>query len=134
MFKPVGHVPYDEWVSITERAEQAKRFKESFLCAMITHDMEEAKNKLLTSAFDERHTVHYQAASLTQDSSGISFLPEQIRQVFVKPRSVTHDELVGQFGYMNAILKEADFWIEKKIKMDKEEADGLIIVDREQNE
>lgn len=117
--KPVGHVSYEEWQDIVERYSEAKKFLSSKgkIISLMRDDLKNAENIVLENRVHE-----------VQEERSF----ETFKKVFITPKEEQLNELVGQIKLLRGYIKELESWIERKETLERQEADGKIIIHREE--
>jgi hypothetical protein len=118
-FRPQQKIIYNEWVNINTRAVQAEKFlsEKNPLFQIMAEDLELAENQILSGVRETREE---------------NVISELIKRVKITPRQVNNDELVGQIKYISGYLKTLKMWVANRDDLIKKEADGVILIEREQ--
>lgn len=120
-FRPQEVVSFQDWQDILNRFAFASQFlAEDNPAAMIMrHDLQEAEEIILTNR------VH--------DVKEVRIIGE-IQKIFSTNKEEQLNELVGQVKYIRGYLAELQSWIDRKVQLEKLEADGKIVIRREEKD
>lgn len=118
--KPQGVITYEEWQQISDNASRASAFlsEKNPVYLTLKEDLDNARETLLENRLREYREFQYSTASL-------------LRKIFTTPKKVQVDELTGQYKYIKSLLEEVESWISIKKDYERQEADGVITIDRE---
>lgn len=118
--KPVGQITYEEWQDIVDRYTEAKKFMsdKGKIVALMKEDLKNAEDVVLENRF---HEVREERTII-----------DTLKKIFIVPKEEQLNELVGQVKLLRGYLKEIQSWIDRKEKLEKDEADGRIIIQREE--
>jgi hypothetical protein len=126
-FKPQQKITFEDWEDISDKATRAELFfkEDNIFYITMKSDLEEAKRIVYENRILE---VHEEVTVTTQESEK-GIIP-QLRKIFIKPRKMQLDELVGQIKYISSYLAEAQSWLDLKIDLEKQEAAGTVTIER----
>lgn len=111
-------VPFVTWRDIEERAQQAEIFftGNSHVYKSMRQDLQEAENMVLTNRVKEVKQIK---------------MVGDIQKIFSIDKETQMNELVGQIKYIRDTLSELQSWIDRKADMERREANGEILIQRE---
>lgn len=119
--KPLGQVSAEEWEEISDKASYAKSFKKDTnpLYTWFKIRLKEAEDDILENRLREVHNFEF------------NNLTETITKMFIIPKKIQDDETVGEIKLIRNLFTQLDFWIQEKARLEKDEADGKIIIQRD---
>lgn len=117
-FKPQQKVSFEEWEDITDKANEAAQFfeKHSRIVGILEQSLNDAQNMILENRVRE-----------VREEFTIS---ETLKKIFITPKKVQDDELVGQIKFIRTFLAELKTWIDFKADIESKEAAGVISIER----
>jgi hypothetical protein len=120
-FRPTEVIPFEEWRDIEARYNLAVVFlKEDNLAYQILQtDLEQAREILLHNRVHEVKEVR---------------IIGEIQKIFTTDKKEQENELVGQIKYIEGFLGELQSWINRKVQLEHDEADGKIVIRRSEEE
>lgn len=115
-------IAFEEWSDIESRYAEAASFikEENQAYQILLAELREAESIILDNRVHEVREVR--------------FISELMQKVFVIPKEEQLNELVGQIKFIRGYLAELQSWIDRKLQLEKEEADGRIIIRRNKEE
>jgi hypothetical protein len=121
-FKPQEVVAYKDWLDIVDRYNYAFDFMKETnpAYAIMREDLKDAESIVLENRVHEVKEVH--------------IISDVFQKIFTTEKKVQVDELVGQIKYLRGYFAELQSWIDRKVRLEKLEADGKIIIRREERE
>lgn len=120
--RPQQTISYQDWIQIEDRAKTATLFmkKTNPLYIMMQNDLKEVETIVLENRVHEVREVRV--------------LNELLQKVFVTPKQEQLDEVIGQIKYLRLFFSEMESWIYTKKDLEKQEAEGRIIIERDTKE
>lgn len=119
-FKPQQKITFEEWEEITDRAAQAEVFfKLNRVTNTLKDSLSDAESMILENRVREVHEEHT--------------IAEGLKKIFITPKKIQDDELVGQIKFIRSYFAELKTWIDFKADLEKKEADGIISIERSQD-
>lgn len=120
-FKPQQKITFEEWEEITDRAAQAEVFfKLNRVTNTLKDSLSDAESMILENRVREVHEEHT--------------IAEGLKKIFITPKKIQDDELVGQIKFIRSYFAELKTWIDFKADLEKKEADGVISIERSKDE
>jgi hypothetical protein len=120
-FRPQEVVSYEDWVDIENRfifaSTLLKDDNPAYL--ILKTDLEEAREILIHNRIHEVREVR---------------IIGEIQKIFTTDKKEQMDELVGQVKYIEGYLAELQSWIQRKVHLEHEEANGKIVIRRNPEE
>jgi len=116
-FKPQEQITYEEWTFISDRAISAKKFldENNQVYVMLAQSLKDAESTVLENRVLE-----------VREERTVS---ELFKKVFIYPKQMQLDELVGQIKLIRNLFRECQSWIDMKKMYEKQEANGKITID-----
>lgn len=120
-FKPQEVIPFTDWSDINNRFILASNFlKEDNLASIILKtELSNAEEIVLTNRVHEVKEVR---------------IVGEIQKIFTIDKETQMNELVGQIKFIRGYLGELQSWIDRKVSLEKLEADGKIIIRRSEDD
>jgi predicted DNA-binding antitoxin AbrB/MazE fold protein len=117
-FKPLQKVSFQEWEDIQDKAIYAKKFfdKKNIVYLRMQESLDEAINIITENRVHEVREEHT--------------ISETFKKVFITPKKIQDDELVGQVKFIKNLFAELQSFIDIKEDIEKKEAEGSIIIER----
>lgn len=124
--KPQQKISFDDWEQITTRASLAAAFfkEDNYTFITMKADFEEAEKIILENRIFE---VHEEITVSTQESEK-GIIP-QLKRIFITPKKIQVDELVGRYKYIKKLFAEFQTWIDFKKELESKEAKGEIEIE-----
>lgn len=118
-YKPQEQISFADWKEIEDRFIRATEFmtEDNFLYVLMQTDLKNAEEIVLTNRVHEVKEIR---------------IIGEIQKIFTTDKREQMDELVGQIKYIRGIFAEMQTWIDYKTELEKLEADGKIIIHREE--
>lgn len=122
VFRPQGQVSFEEWQAITDRFAYAKKFMSEVnpIYLKMKVQLKKLEDDILENKLKEHHRFDF------NHHLGV------VKELFITPKKVQDDEAIGQIKYLRDFFSELEFWIKDKEEHEKQEANGLIIIDRQE--
>lgn len=117
-FKPQEKVSAENWEKICDRYVIAKGFLNSDnpIYQILAGLLETNKNLLLENKLKEVREEK---------------LTDTLRRIFVTPKKVQEDEVVGQIKLTKNLFEEIESWIKVKEEIERRESTGITVIERE---
>ena len=117
-FKPREQVSIEDWEDIKTRHSLAKKLlkEDNPLYILLTESLSKAETLILENRLKEVRESHKITDSLTK--------------VFVTPKKVQDDEIVGQIKFLRTLLLELESWVERRDDVEQREAEGRVVIER----
>jgi hypothetical protein len=121
-FKPQGEISFAEWQGISDRFAYAKKFMSETNPIFVTMkaQLKKLEDDILENKLEEKHRFEFNL------NAGV------IKEMFITPKKVQEDEAVGQIKYLRDFFREMEFWVFVKEDYEKQEADGKLIIHRDE--
>lgn len=99
--KPVHELTSQEWEDIQERHTLAIKFldEENKIYALLKSELNNAEDIVMENRLREVHEVHT--------------VTDTFKKVFITPKQVQDDELVGQIKFIRSFIREIKSWIDQ---------------------
>lgn len=119
--RPKSVLPYATWQAILDNAARAAMFldEDNPIYVSMWNELRETENAILTNKIGEEREESVLGA---------------VRQIFIKEKKQNIDEAVGRFKYLRKFFSELKSWIDAKAQTEKDEADGLIVIERKEQD
>lgn len=116
--RPQEKISFEEWEAITDKWAKATSFmkEENPLYQMMKVDLAEAENMIMENRLREVHEEHT--------------ITETFKKIFVTPKKIQDDEVIGQIKYLRDFLNELKSWIEFKEEAERKEGLGITVIER----
>lgn len=120
-YRPQEVVPFEDWKDIEARFLMASQFlnEENPAYLILKTDLDEAREILIHNRVHEVKEVR---------------IIGEIQKIFTTDKKQQEDELVGQIKYIEGYLAELQSWIARKVDLEHLEAEGKIIIRRNEEE
>lgn len=120
--KPQQKISFEEWEQIKERALKAKTFfkEDNLIYTTLKQSLTDAENIILENRVKEVRDVHT--------------ISDTLKKIFITSREIQYDELVGQIKFIRTFLAELQSWVDFKSTLEKQEANGKILIERTERE
>jgi len=117
-FKPLQKISYDEWESIRTRSLSATKFFDdsNIVYRSMKDGLDEAMDIITENRLREVREEHT--------------VSDTFKKVFITPKKIQDDELVGQIKFIKDLFRELQSWIDFKKEIEEQEADGSIVIER----
>lgn len=117
--RPQHVISYEEWTVIESKYIIASTFikEDNMAYQILTEDLAEANRIVLENRVHEVREIR--------------FISEMMQKVFVTSKEEQMNELVGQIKFIKGYLAELQSWIDEKIQLEHQEANGKIIIRRD---
>ena len=117
-FKPREQVSIEDWEDIKTRHNLAKKLlkEDNPLYILLTESLNKAETMILENRLKEVRESHTITDSLTK--------------VFITPKKVQDDEIVGQIKFLRTLLLELESWVERRDDVEQREAEGRVVIER----
>lgn len=118
-FKPQESVSYEEWEDIKSRNAVAKKFISEFnpIYILIQESLKNSEDMILENRIREVREIHK--------------ITDTFKKIFITSKKIQDDEIIGQIKFIRSLLAEVQFWIDRMESLEKREADGKAIIDRD---
>ena len=120
-FKPQQVISFKDWSIINDKAAKASRFlsEDNVLYQTLIAELKSAQDIILENRVHEVREIR---------------IIGEIQKIFITGREEQMNELVGQVKFIKNFLAELQSWIDLKNHLQKQEADGSIIIRRKEEE
>lgn len=120
-FKPQQVISFKDWSIINDKAAKASRFlsEDNVLYQTLIAELKSAQDIILENRVHEVREIR---------------IIGEIQKIFITGREEQMNELVGQVKFIKNFLAELQSWIDLKNQLQKQEADGSIIIRRKEEE
>jgi hypothetical protein len=120
--KPQQIVSAEEWDEIVTKYAAASEFLKptNLIYVTMVSSLKQAEDTILENRLREVHEEH----SVT----------EAFKKIFITPKKLQDDEMVGQIKYIRSFLAEMKSWIDFKEVLEQKEADGVIKIERSKDD
>jgi len=119
-YKPQGKVSADDWADIENRFKRAKRFfsDENPIYIILQESLKTAEDMILENRIREVREI--------------STIAKGFRKIFITPKKIQDDELVGQIKFIRGLLLEIQSWIDRHNEIEQKEAEDKVIIERDE--
>ncbi len=120
-FKPQQVISFKDWSIINDKSAKASRFlaEDNVLYQTFLAELKSAQDIILENRVHEVREIR---------------IIGEIQKIFITGREEQMNELVGQVKFIKNFLAELQSWIDLKNHLQKQEADGSIIIRRKEEE
>ena len=121
IFKPQEVVSHEDWEDILNRFAFASAFLEPTNPAsqILKEELRQAEEIVLTNRVHEVKEVR---------------LIGEIQKIFTTPKEEQMNELVGSIKTIRNYLQELQSWIDRKVELESQEANGKVAIRRREQE
>lgn len=121
-FKPQGEMSFEEWKIVADRFAYAKKFMSDTnpIYVEMKVQLEEAERDILENRLREVHNFDFNSYT------------GAIQRMFLTPKKLQDDETVGQIKFLRHFFAKLQSWITEKENYEKQEADGRLIIHRDE--
>ncbi len=118
--RPQGQVSAQKWEDISDKFVYAKKFmsESNPIYMKMRAQLKKFEDDILENKLQETHKFNFDI------NLGV------VKDMLITPKKLQDDETVGQIKYLRNFFRELEFWIFEKEDYEKQEADGLITIDR----
>lgn len=120
-FRPQDVVSYEDWTDIENRFNFASNLlkEDNPAYQILKADLEQAREIIIHNRVHEVKEVRFVG---------------EIQKIFTTNKREQIDELVGQIKYIEGYLGELQSWVDRKVDLEKLEANGKVIIRHNQEE
>lgn len=117
-FKPQEKVSFEEWEQVCDRASRAKSFirNDNLIYTTLIQSLKDIELIILENRIKEVREEHV--------------VTDTFKKIFITPKKIQDDELVGQYKFIKGFLAELQSWVDFKKELEKKEAEGVISIER----
>lgn len=117
--RPQEIVSFADWQDILNRWSFASAFlaEDNPGSQILRHDLQEAREIVIHNRVHEVREVR---------------IIGEIQKIFTTDKESQMNELVGQINYIEGYLAELQSWIDRKVQLERLEADGKIVIRRQE--
>lgn len=117
-FKPIGQISNEEWQDIETKYGIAKAFldEKNPIFILLKEALKSAEDMILENRVREVRDIHK--------------ISKDFKKIFITPKKIQDDELVGQIKVIRTLLAEIQSWMDRHNEAEQMEADGKIQIQR----
>lgn len=115
-FKPQQKITFEEWEQISRRAAEGQAFFKSEMYQVLLGTLNDSQDIILENRLREVQEEH--------------IVTESFKKVFITPKKIQDDEIIGQFKFIRSFLAEVKTWVDFKKELEEKEAQGTISIER----